>query len=228
MNEQTLSPAFLYGESVFTTCLVKNGIIEDFQDHFDQLVSNVTDYYFLAKDSVEKFIKNSLEKKNFEDGVLRITISAKPRSKLIQSFKVDDLLVTYSIREVGPSKENLKLKVIKRLQDPLLDQLKVGSYGQRMYLKRLLQSQGYDDALFVGEGKVFETSTSNIFFIKNDKLITPASGIYLGITRKKIIEKEDVEVRDVLIDEISSFDGAFLTNSVSKKVSVSSIDSVVF
>ena len=51
---------------------------------------------------------------------------------------------------------------------------------------------------------------------------------FKGIIRSKIIEEEKVEVRDVLVSEINSFDGAFLTNSVSIISSISSINQFQF
>lgn len=226
MNDNTQSPAFLYGESVFTTCLIKNGLIQLWKEHLDQLLDNACSYFFLEKSDrlvLTELILDELKETNLEDGVLRITVSSKSRDSLSCEVTVNDLMVSSQKRKISKIVSSVKLKTVLREQSKILDHLKIGSYGKELYLKKLFQKEGFDDVLFVSEN-VFESSTSNIFFVKNNKLFTPASGIYKGITRARIIQLNKVEERQILTTEIESFDGAFLTNSVHGLIPIVSID----
>lgn len=219
--------AFLYGESVFTTCLVINNKIRDLEQHLEQLVSNACDYYFLESEDkcrLQKLVEQQLDKTTLKDGALRITISSQNNIGIAKSVRFDDLIVTTSLRSVSAIEKPLKLVTHKRVQSALLDKFKIGSYGKEFYLKRYFKQQGFDDVLFVGEGIVFEATTSNIFFIKNKKLFTPIDGIYEGITRKKIIGANKVEQRQIQVEEIKSFESAFLTNSIHGLIPIESID----
>ncbi|MEM7174639.1 MAG: aminotransferase class IV [Chlamydiota bacterium] len=74
------------------------------------------------------------------------------------------------------------------------------------------------DVLFVdGKGAILEAGFSNFFAFKQGTLITPASHILPGITRKVILEiaKEHfpIETRTIQQEEIPSFDAAFITSS---------------
>ncbi len=71
------------------------------------------------------------------------------------------------------------------------------------------------------QGALCEGSTSNIFLVSGETLVTPsiASGILAGITREAVIEiarTEHLEVfeREVAPEELAAADEAFLTNSL--------------
>ncbi len=69
------------------------------------------------------------------------------------------------------------------------------------------------------EGYITEGSRSNVFFVKNEKVITtPAQNVLLGVTRKYILElceknQIEVEYRDISEEEVFEMDGAFLTGT---------------
>jgi len=85
--------------------------------------------------------------------------------------------------------------------------------------KELDKNNAYEAILTDCDGKILEGSRSNLFFVKDNKIITSKSGDVLeGITLSnvlKVINKEKIEMirRDIYKDEIKSFDGAFLTGT---------------
>jgi branched-chain amino acid aminotransferase len=89
-----------------------------------------------------------------------------------------------------------------------------GNYAASLYPARLAQQKGYDQLLWTDakEHKYFEESgTMNVMFIKDGKLITPAtsSTILKGITRDTIIQIAkswgmEVEERKISVEEIIS------------------------
>ncbi len=90
------------------------------------------------------------------------------------------------------------------------------------------EKRGAVDVLFHDEkGWIRETGTANFFAIKKGKIITPKEGILEGITRKIVMELCDVEEREIHMDEVGEFEGAFLASSNKEVMPVISIDSFV-
>jgi branched-subunit amino acid aminotransferase/4-amino-4-deoxychorismate lyase len=210
-----LDSAFLYGESIFTTCKVVSGDIYDWDEHLEKLLDGVRNYFFEESTlKIKSEIVQKLDIKAFT-GAIRFTVFKN---------KDQELAVNFSRRSMSKfEKKPVILKLVKRVQSELLDEFKVGSYGKEFYLKRLMAQEGADDILFYGEGKVFETSVANIFFRSGATTFTPKSGIYKGITREKLIEKYNIIEKDILVSELDSFDEIFLGSSLYEKVEVKEI-----
>jgi branched-subunit amino acid aminotransferase/4-amino-4-deoxychorismate lyase len=228
MSENYQTPAFLYGESIFTTIRVENGSRIDLKRHLDKLLNDATGYFFLSSNDSIRTKVNQIIPELKLSGALRITIFAPKREELIGGiFSEEDLIITTSFREIDLYNDKpVKLKLAKRLQDEKLCDYKIGSYGKELYLKRLAILEGFDDVLFYGEGKIFETSTSNIFFRKGNSLFTPKTGIYKGLTRSKIIASGNVIEKDITLEDIKTidYDEIFLCNSIFEKRVVEGIE----
>ena len=92
----------------------------------------------------------------------------------------------------------------------------------------------YEVLLIDQNGFIREGSRSNVFFIKGDKVYTPpADQVLNGITRCKVIDILETgccefEEVPVLLDDLKSFDGIFITGTSPKVLSVKQAGSVVF
>ena len=87
---------------------------------------------------------------------------------------------------------------------------------------------GAVEILYTLEGEVLECATSNIFIVKDNVLITPASDILGGITRTIILELAEgnykIEMRVVREAELRSADEVFITSSFKDVVPIAMID----
>jgi branched-chain amino acid aminotransferase len=88
------------------------------------------------------------------------------------------------------------------------------------------------DALFVNEkGHVLEATRSNFFIFRGDTLVTPETGILLGITRNVVLQlargRFPVEERAVSLGELALADEAFITSSSREIMPVVQIDDVM-
>ncbi|MFZ5982126.1 MAG: aminotransferase class IV [Patescibacteria group bacterium] len=85
------------------------------------------------------------------------------------------------------------------------------------------------EILFVKDGKVLEASTSNVFMVKNGKVITPKDNILLGTTRNLIVKlakkKYPVEEREISFSEFKKADEVFLTATNKFVVPIVQVDS---
>ena len=102
--------------------------------------------------------------------------------------------------------------------------------------KHEAESKGFNDALMLDQqGHIAEATGANIFFQdKNGELHTPIPDSFLdGITRRCIIEiatskKVKVHERKILPEEMSNFEGCFLTGTAAEVTPVSQIDNYKF
>ncbi len=88
------------------------------------------------------------------------------------------------------------------------------------------------DALFVNEqGHVLEGTRSNFFVFQDDTLITPRSGVLIGVTRNTVLELAQgiftIDERPILFDELAHVDEAFITSSSKEIIPVIQIDDII-
>ncbi len=85
--------------------------------------------------------------------------------------------------------------------------------------KILSEQKLYEVLLTDNTRNITEGSRSNVFFIRNEKLITPLPDqVLLGVTRQKTIEcaqalKINIEERKVALSELPLFDSVFITGT---------------
>jgi branched-chain amino acid aminotransferase len=106
-----------------------------------------------------------------------------------------------------------------------------GHYANSILASLEVRKKGFDEALLLDfEGYIAEGPAENIFFVKNNNIITPSPGSILpGITRDSVMQiAKDlgikVEERKVILEEIKSMDEAFFTGTAVEIHSISKID----
>jgi branched-subunit amino acid aminotransferase/4-amino-4-deoxychorismate lyase len=108
---------------------------------------------------------------------------------------------------------------------------KTTSWIRSVQGRRLARERGVDDAIFVsGDGLVGEATSSNLFVVVNDEIVTPpARGILRGTARRRILDRAEreqvpVSVRPLSVDELHAADEIVLTNAATLAVSAKSLD----
>jgi branched-chain amino acid aminotransferase len=127
--------------------------------------------------------------------------------------------------------EALQKKPLTLMTTPasrLLPQIKSTSYAAALVALQEARASGYDDILYTNESSILEASTSNIFFVKGEEIITPSEGVLEGVTRGVILKEFNVTCRPIKQDELASFDEAFLTSSVREIVPIYKINNIWF
>ncbi len=117
-------------------------------------------------------------------------------------------------------KEVWKLMVCKQPISPI--PLKSLSFLPHVLARKEAEEAGFDETIMLdAKGTVIETTGSNIFLLKNDRIITPSlsTGCLPGITRAELIKvarKKGFRVIEKVfgVEECRKADGIFLTNSL--------------
>ncbi len=204
----------LWGDhGIFTTMWIYGSPpkILFFKEHMKNLLKSLKKYKIskttIDKD-INKLIKNNIDTKKNYNHLLRVALSKK--------------IISISLRKRIKPKLNFTLKLVKLKRDK--PQFKNLKYKQILkHLSRMDNSKS--DIGLCSSKKIFETGTSNIFFVKKNKIYSPAKNCYKGITfkffeskLKKIIKKE------IMINSIDEYDEILLIGSGKGVASVKTID----
>jgi branched-chain amino acid aminotransferase len=108
-------------------------------------------------------------------------------------------------------------------------------YTMATIIKNEATDAGFDDALMLDQhGNMTESTTSNLFLLKNKELHTPLPDCFLdGFTRQTVIKlakKQRIPVveRYIKQNELNTFQAAFLTGTAAEIVPIKSIAKQVF
>jgi branched-chain amino acid aminotransferase len=217
MPAETFDPALVYeGESVYEVIRMIKGYPVFFADHMERLEASVKQQHKIP-------LADSMQLKN---DIIRLGKSDRKKEtnlKIVFNYEkgVNNYLL-YFIEPIYPSAYQYRSGVKGILfnaerKDP---ESKVINLKLRsdIYHKLILES-GYEALLVNNENCITEGSRSNVFFISGNTLYTaPDKTVLNGITRKYIIEicREnaiEISYKCVNADEISRFDGVFMTGT---------------
>lgn len=125
------------------------------------------------------------------------------------------------------------LKVATAIYERHLPECKTLNYLPALIERDRVRKRGFDEPLFTTpSGNLLEGARENFFAIKGKSLITPSSGVLLGVTRKIVLEiaRDDFEVeeRPIHVSELASCDGAFLTSTMKEIAPIIQIDALQF
>jgi branched-chain amino acid aminotransferase len=126
-----------------------------------------------------------------------------------------------------PMPDHARVKTITYSPTRVLDGVKSLSYASNMLASRLAREQGYDEALFVSpHGRVLEAPTSSIFWVKDERLLTPPldEHILASITRALVIELTGAEERVCPLEELMEADEVFLSSTAREVQPVVAVD----
>jgi branched-subunit amino acid aminotransferase/4-amino-4-deoxychorismate lyase len=89
-----------------------------------------------------------------------------------------------------------------------------------------------NEIIYHNRGLLLEGSTSNVFIVKDKKIITPAINILVGVTRNfviKVLEKSEIEIeeREVKFEELLNADEVFLTGSFKNILPIIQVDDII-
>ena len=206
----------LWGEhGVFTTMWIfgKPAKILFFENHIKNLIRSLKSYGIskksLKKDII-KIINTNLSKDKKYNHLLRvalnkqvITLSLRKRIKP----KIDFDLRLVNLKREKPKYKNLKYKKILS------------------HLTKLDNSRS--DIGLVVNNKILETGTSNLLFIKKQKIFSPIKDYYEGNTYKFLKSKvKKISKKNILIKELNEFEEIILIGSGKGVTSVKSIKEI--
>ena len=206
----------LWGDhGVFTTMWIYGSPpkIIFFKDHINNLIKSAKAYSIqkpFLKSEILKLLKSNINLKKKYNHLLRIALNKKTLSISLRKRvtpKLNFNLKLVNLKRVKPEYKNLKYKeIIKHLSK--MDNTK-------------------EDIGLCYNKKIFETGTSNLIFIKDDKVYSPINSFYKGITFKFFNSKvKKIIKKDIFVKNLKEFDEIILIGSGKGVASVKTIDQI--
>lgn len=218
---------FLYGDSLFETVRVNYGQPFRLEKHLERMQSGM-DTIHMAGDTLLGEIPEILEtyiSKNQIDSALARIIITRGISKG-SPWKSESTPAMYVSSRAIPLPEQWPAKVIflEEKNYPILrfhPAIKSGNYLGNMLAKKDAEDAGAFEPVFVNrDGYVTECAIRNVFFIKDNILLTPSLelGVLPGVIRDTIMElaeKRQLKVQEALIkkDDVKEMDEAFISST---------------
>lgn len=233
---------FLYGDGLFETMRVENGLPLHWQKHMDRLKRGAEFLKLQLRHSEEQllaFAKELIAKNEMPQAVLRLTLS---RGVGLRGYSpvgatsptlVMTLHPATVIDPENPRCWNCVTSTTVRLskQDPL-SQFKTANKLPQVLARAEAEAANADEALLLNtDGDLAEGTSSNLFWISKGVVHTPSlsCGVLPGITRSLVLErcvKAGIPVNEVCDAPKALFeaDGVFMTLSTLGLVEVGSLD----
>lgn len=174
----------------------------------------------------------TLKRNNHEESNVRIVITGGVSPDSITPQGHPSLLVMVTPLHALPETWYTQgVKVITSHLERFIPDAKTTNYIPGIMALENAKKQNAIESIYVDRhGNLLEGTTTNFWAFIDNKLVTPATGMLPGITRKVVLELADteveVEMRDIKKDEIRIMDEAFLTASNKEIVPVTEIDCV--
>lgn len=234
---------FLFADAVYEVCAVLDGQIVDFAGHMKRLHRSLAelDMAYQPDEAALLDIHRELVRRNgIDQGLVYLQITRG----------VSDRNFVYAGQELTPT------IALFTQHKPLLDSPAINNglrvmtlpdtrWGRRdiktvqllsaVLAKTEAKRQGADDAWLVEDGHINEGSSSNVWIVDQDGVLTTPAlshSILHGITRAAVLryaEENDIEVRQgpVTVDQARAAREAFVTSATSFVTPVVEIDGTV-
>ena len=200
---------------IFTTMWLfgKPAKILFFNNHINNLVKSLKKYGIESKSlkkDIIKIINKNLSKNKKYNHLLRVALNKK--------------IISISIRNRIKPKLDFNLKLVKlKRENPKYKNLKYKKILS--YLSKLDNSKS--DIGLISNKKILETGTSNLLFIKDNKVFTPKKDYYEGNTFKFFKHKiKKIIKKDIFLDDLKNYEEIILIGSGKGVASVKNIKEI--
>ena len=240
-----LDRGFCYGDGLFETLRAYGGKVFKLGWHLDRLEQSAQSIYLElpeSKETLTSVIYETLNKNNLTDAVIRLTVT---RGESFPGLAIDESSHPTLVVHARPFKpvpeawyrEGIKISLRPRSAPKISGverQIKSLNYLSPIMSLKQAGDQGAVEAVLLDDsGRVCDGTTSNIFIVRQEVLLTPAVNecVLAGITRKVILEISREmgiasEEKELNQEAVYQADEVFITNSGLEVLPVTKVDDV--
>ena len=215
---------FAHGFGLFETMRYADGQLFFWKDHWARLTNSAKHFALTLpkEDAALAAIRGFVAETRRTEGALKLSLLKTAEGSC---------LYVYSRPPIpSPASNTLILNADSPIcPSSLLAGHKTHNYMEVMHLLSLARAQAYYDCLRLDtNGHLAETATSNLFFLKDGRLHTPAldTGILPGVTRGALLRDPDLHVEEghFFPEILRDADVVFVTNATSGLKIIERID----
>ena len=229
---------FLYGDGVYEAIRAYDGIVFKLREHLDRLYESAKSIKIelpFEKQELGRIVVEVLKKNQLKSGYVRIVVSRGAGKMGVdpRNCTKPTVVIMAEPREplFGEKVKGISaiISSLRRTPSWSLDpRIKTLNYLNNVLAKIEAIEAGVEEAIMLNEqGYVAETSTENIFVVKNGTVATPhpSLGVLRGITRDVVVRivKElgyPLEERPITVHELFNADEVMVTGTAAEVVPV--------
>ncbi len=230
---------FLYGDGVFESIMVFNGVAFKLKEHIDRLYDSAKAICLdipMSKEEMIKTIVETVRVNGFKDAYIRVLVTRGVGDLGLDPRKCPKPTVIIMVDKIKLFRDEAWSQgvtaIISSIRRDRIDatthEIKSMNYLNSILAKLEANAVGADEAIMLDErGFVSEGATDNIFIVKNGVIYTPprSSGILPGITRNRVMKLAEelgykVIEKDITPAELLTADEVFLTGTAAGIVPV--------
>ena len=216
---------FLYGDGLFETVRFDDGIIFNYDKHYQRLnigldIIDLSNPY--NKSQLFNILNELIKKNKINSGIIRLMITRGTLDSLLSNPKPNIYINIKPFYEIP--KDPVKVIFYSEKKFPIIRKnpaIKSMNYLGNMLAKKECNKDGAFEPVFYNDNNmVTECAIRNIFFIKDDILLTPALdlGILSGVMRDEIIDiakSSDIKCKEtyISIDDLDMMSEAFISST---------------
>lgn len=219
------------GYGVFDYMRTYNGVPLLLDEHVDRLFNsakliNLPVPY--TKQQISAFVLSLLAKNAWPESHIKIIVTGGPSDDGITVDAPSFFILTTPHTPLPETLFTDGIQVMTHEHLRIFPEAKTLNYVTAIALQKQKRETGAYEIIYTHRGHVLEATTSNVFLVKDGKLITPKRDILDGVTRQAVIrlaqQSYPVEERHVTTEELLSADEVFLTASNKEVMPVVRID----
>ncbi len=225
-----LDNGFLYGDGFYDTSRVYDGVVFELESHLKRIASSAQKMALVfpwPMKTVGRWIQTVVTKNRLQDAKVRVTVTRGFHGTEFGLEHRPTLVITCARvrmdREV--SKKGVAAAFVRA--ERTWPEIKTIGLTGRMLAARSALPHGAEEVICLGEkNRVREGAFTNVFLVKNGRLLTPKIGRILpGLTRHRVLALArtaglPVAVRDLPKSALFHADEIFLTNRVREIIPV--------
>jgi len=236
VNEPVLlvsDQGFMYGYGVFDTLRLHKNMPFMVERHIERLLSSASSIDINVKgygSKIDEWLKKFILEADIKDDIVRITVTKGTKELPCVIITSRPLGYTEKHYKTGFS---VSVSSIRRNAHSPLSRIKSLNFLDNILARRFASETGFDEALMLnGDSYLCECSMSNLFFVKDEKILTPSleCGALNGITRSVVLEtiaptlQLNTTEGEYRLESLTCADEAFLTNSAMGIMPLISVD----
>jgi len=233
---------FLYGDGVFESILVTNGVAFKLKEHIDRLYDSAKAICLdipMSKEEMIKTVADVVRANGFKDAYIRLIVTRGVGDLGLDPRKcrrptiviIVDKIKLYEEEALSKGLTAIISSVRRDRVDATTHEVKSMNYLNNILAKLEANAVGADEAIMLDDrGFVSEGTADNIFIVKNGVIYTPprTCGILPGITRARVMKLAEelgykVVEKDITPVELLTADEVFLTGTAASIVPVTKI-----
>lgn len=194
------------------------------EDHLDRFYTSAKAMHLSVsktREEIRHIVPELIQRSSLSEAGIRLMLTGGYSPDSYHPATPNLLITCNPVRTATKADFEKGLSVITYEHQRELPHIKSINYLMAVWLQPWLLENQADDMIYHQKGIITEFPRSNIFMVTADnKLITPASNILYGITRKNVMALASsimpVEERDITLDELLTAAEVFLTSTTKK------------